>query len=151
MNATTNYAAKYTAAAMDAYIAYAETKDARDADIYLRRAHHYEVLAETAAQRDAVKVEAAQPVAVVAKKETTAAPKAPAKVEAKPRCKHWKLIARFFAIARENGLDTSKAAKPAMRHAMESAMKRCVDSRREVSANEWLMLGDLIKVGRLAW
>jgi hypothetical protein len=146
MNATTNYAAKYTAAAMDAYVKYAETKDARDADYLLRRAHHYEVLAETAresAQRDAVKVEAAQPVPV-------AKVEAP-KVEAQPAPCNVKVIRRFFAIARENGLDTSQAAKPAMRHAMETAMKRCVNSRSEVSADEWRMMGDLIKAGRLAW
>ncbi len=78
-----------------------------------------------------------------------------AKMEAaKPereRCAHWKLIKRFFAIAREAGLDTSKEAKPQMRHAMEAAMGRCVNSRSEVSAGEWQMLGDLIKRNRLAW
>ncbi len=140
MNATTNYAAKYTAAATDAYVKYAATKDARDADYLLRRAHHYEVLAETAresAQRDAVKVEAPKVEAVKAQ-------------PVKTQC-DVKVIRRFFAIARENGLDTSKAAKPAMRHAMEIAMKRCVNSRSEVSADEWRMMGDLIKAGRLAW
>jgi hypothetical protein len=151
MNAT-NYAAKYTAKAMDAYIAYAETKDARDSAMYAERARHYEVLAQSAkesAQRDAVKVgEAAQQVPVAV--EAPAAKVGEAQ-PAKTRCPHRKLIARFFAIAREHGMDTSKAAKPAMRHAMEAAMKRCVDSRSEVTANEWLMLGDLIKVGRLAW
>jgi uncharacterized membrane protein len=146
MNAA-HHATIYSQKAQECYIAYAETKDARDAAMYKDRARHYEVLAQNAkesAQRDAVQVEAAQPVAV----------EAPAKVEAQPaktRCPHRKLIARFFAIAREAGLDASKAAKPSMRHAMENAMKRCVDSRSEVTAAEWLMLGDLIKAGRLAW
>jgi hypothetical protein len=66
------------------------------------------------------------------------------------RCPHWKLIKRFFAIAREAGLDTSAAAKPRMRHALESAMGRYVDSRGEVTANEWMMLGDRVKAG-LSW
>lgn len=146
MNAA-HHAAKYTAQAMQCYIAYAETKDARDSAMYAERARHYEVLAQSAkesAQRDAAR-EAAQPVAVVAAK--VEAPKA----ETKPRCKHWKLIQRFFAIAREAGLDTSKDAKPAMRHAMRHAMKRCVDSRSEVTAAEWQTMGNLIKAGRLAW
>ncbi len=67
------------------------------------------------------------------------------------RCPHWKLIKRFFAIAREAGLDTSKDAKPKMRHAMESVMGRCVDSRSEVRAGEWEMMGDAIKNKRLSW
>ena len=139
----TNYAAKYTAAAMDAYIKYAETKDARDAAIYKERARHYEVLAET--ERERAQREAAQPVTVEAPTAEVAHP------VAKPRCPHYKLIKRFMAIARENGLDTSANAKPQMRHAMESAMKRCVNSRSEVTPQEWQMMGDLIKAGRLAW
>ncbi len=77
----------------------------------------------------------------------------PVKVEAaKPaRCPHYKLIRRFFAIAREAGLDTSQTAKPQMRHALETAMGRCVNSRSEVSAGEWQMLGNAIKSKRLAW
>jgi hypothetical protein len=71
--------------------------------------------------------------------------------EAKARCPHYRLIRRFFAIAREAGLDTSQTAKPQMRHALETAMGRCVNSRSEVSAGEWQMLGDLIKRKRLAW
>jgi hypothetical protein len=67
------------------------------------------------------------------------------------RCPHWKLIKRFFAIAREAGLDTSKDAKPKMRHAMESVMGRCVDSRSEVRPGEWEMMGDAIKSKRLSW
>jgi hypothetical protein len=66
------------------------------------------------------------------------------------RCPHYKAIRRFFAIAREAGLDTSAAAKPRMRHALESAMGRYVDSRGEVTANEWMMLGDRVKAG-LSW
>jgi hypothetical protein len=87
--------------------------------------------------------------AVAALQELQAAPVA-AKVS-KPRCPHWKLISRFFGIARDAGLDTSKAAKPKMRHAMETQMGRCVNSRSEVSAGEWELLGDLVKAGRLAW
>ncbi len=76
----------------------------------------------------------------------------PVEVQAKPeRCPHWKQIQRFFAIAREAGLDTSKAAKPKMRHAMEDVLRRCVDSRSEVSASEWMLLGDAIKSHRLTW
>jgi hypothetical protein len=143
MNAA-HHATIYSHKAQECYIAYAETKDARDAAMYKDRARHYEVLAQSAkesARRAAVKVEAVAPVAKVEA----------AKVEAKPRCEHRKLIARFFAIARENGLDTSAAAKPAMRHAMESAMKRCVNSRSEVTATEWQTMGDLIKSQKLAW
>jgi hypothetical protein len=146
MNAT-NYAAKYTQQAMNAYIAYAETKDARDAAMYKDRARHYEVLAQSAkesAQREAVQVEAAQqmPVAVEAPA---------AKVEAKPLPCSVKAIRRFFAIAKDCGMDTSKAAKPAMRHAIETALRRYINSRAEITMNEWLMLGDLVKIGRLAW
>ncbi len=88
-------------------------------------------------------------------KPASAAPEAskPEAVKAaKPaRCPHYKLIRRFFAIAREAGLDTSQSAKPQMRHALETAMGRCVNSRSEVSAGEWQMLGDAIKRRQLAW
>lgn len=146
MNAATDYAAKYTQKAMDAYIAYADTTDTRNAALYLDRARHYEVLAA------AEKEKAARPVAVQAPAAKVEAPKVSAvESPSKARCPHYKLIKRFMAIARENGLDTSTAAKPQMRHAMESAMKRCVNSRSEVRADEWQMMGDLIKAGRLAW
>ena len=144
MNAT-NYAAKYTAAAMDAYIAYAAETDVRNAALYMERARHYEVLA--AAEKERAQREAAQPVAVEAPQVKTVAPSA----SAKPRCPHYKLIARFFAIAREAGLDTGKEVKPQMRHAMETAMGRCVNSRSEVEAQEWQTMGNLIKAGRLSW
>ena len=136
MNAT-NYAAKYTAKAMDAYIAYAAETDVRNAALYMDRARHYEVLAAAEKEKAAPVV---QPVAV---------PKVEApKVEDVRRVK---AIKRFFAIARENGLDTSKAAKARMRHAIENALRRCFDSRSDITTEEWFYLGDLIKAGRLKW
>lgn len=142
------YATIYTQKATAAYIAYAQTKDARDSAMYKDRARHYEVLAAGAkesAAREVAQAEAAQPVTVEAPA---------AKVEAKPakvRCPHYKAIQRFFAIARDAGLDTSKAAKPAIRHAMESAMGRCVNSRSEVTGAEWATMGAQVKTGKLCW
>ncbi len=63
------------------------------------------------------------------------------------RCGHWKAIKRTFAIARENGLDTSKVGKARMRHTMEDVLGKCVDSRGEYSGSDWMRFGDAIKAG----
>jgi hypothetical protein len=63
------------------------------------------------------------------------------------RCGHWKAIKRAFAIARENGLDTSKVGKARMRHTMEDVLGKCVDSRGQYSGSDWMRFGDAIKAG----
>ncbi len=67
------------------------------------------------------------------------------------RCPHWKAIKRVYAIAKERGLDTSRAGKARMRHTMESTLGRCVNSRGEYSGADWQAFGDAVKSGRAAW
>ena len=139
MNAA-SYVTIYTQKATEAYIKYAATTDARDADYLLRQVHRYEVLAEGAresAQRDA---EAVQPVAVEAPK---------VQPVAKPRCPHYKAIKTFMAIARENGLDTS--AKDRCRGAVGVLLGRRIETRADLEEHEWQAMGAAIKAGKLCW
>lgn len=84
-----------------------------------------------------------------------AAPLVPAKVEAakvsRVRCPHYRAIRRAFAIAKDAGLDCSKAGKARARHAMENVIGQCVESRAEYSGSDWMKFGDAIKAGRAAW
>ena len=135
----TIYADKAASAAARAAI---ET-DARNKDFLLREARKYTNLSQ-GARESAAREAAAQPVAVEAPK-----------VEAKPvpvkDIQRVKAMRRFFAIAKDAGLDTSKGAKPRMRHAIENLLRRCFDSRAEITTEEWIYLGDLINSGRLNW
>ncbi len=81
----------------------------------------------------------------------TPAIEAPATKPAKVRCPHYKAIRRAFAIARDAGLDCSKAGKARARHAMEDVIGQCVNSRAEYSGSDWMRFGDAIKAGRSAW
>ncbi len=74
-----------------------------------------------------------------------------APVAAKPRCAHWKAIKRVYAIAREKGLDTSKAGKARMRNAMENTLGRCVNSRGEYTGADWMKFGDWVKSDAARW
>jgi hypothetical protein len=133
----TNHAAKYTAAAVDAYVKYAATRDEKSAAYLLGRAAHYEVLA-AAAKGQAIE---AAPVAVAA--EAVAA-----KVE-KPRCPHYKAIQQFMAIAREAGLNTS--AKDRCRGAVGALLGRRIESRADLTGAEWAAMGAAVKAGKLVW
>ncbi len=84
-----------------------------------------------------------------------AAPVAPAKVEAakvsRVRCPHYRAIRRAFAIAKDAGLDCSKAGKARARHAMEDVIGQCVNSRSEYSGSDWMRFGDAVKSGAARW
>ena len=81
-----------------------------------------------------------------------AAPVAPVAVKAaQVRCNHYKAIRRCYAIARDAGLDISKAGKAKMRHCFETVTGQCVESRSEYSGAAWLAFGDAIKAGVARW
>ncbi len=67
------------------------------------------------------------------------------------RCPHYRAIRRAFAIAKDAGLDVSKAGKARARHAMENVIGECVNSRSEYSGSDWMRFGDAIKAGRATW
>ncbi len=81
-----------------------------------------------------------------------AAPVAPVAVKAsRVRCPHYRAIRRAFAIAKDAGLDVSKAGKARARHAMENVIGECVNSRAEYSGSDWMRFGDKIKSGGARW
>lgn len=81
-----------------------------------------------------------------------AAPVAPVEVKApRVRCPHYKAIRRAFAIAKDAGLDVSKAGKAKARHAMEDVIGQCVESRAEYTGADWMRFGDKIKSGAARW
>ena len=128
----------FTARAIDFYVKSATCTSEEAAAYYKSQAEKYERFAAGALEAAPVVVEAP-------------AVEAPTAKPVKARCKHFKAIQTFFAIARDAGLDTSAAAKPKMRHAMETFMGRCVDSRAEVTGAEWAAMGAAIKSGKLFW
>ena len=67
----------------------------------------------------------------------------------KPRCSWVAAIRRCFGIAKGAGLDTK--ADEAMRAAIGAMLGRVVASRSELTAHEWLSVGDGIRRGELAW
>jgi hypothetical protein len=67
------------------------------------------------------------------------------------RCAHYKAIRRAFAIAKDAGLDVSKAGKARARHAMEDVIGQCVNSRSEYSGSDWMRFGDAVKSGAARW
>ena len=87
--------------------------------------------------------------------EELAADVVPVKVEAvkapRVRCPHYRAIRRAFAIAKDVGLDCSKAGKARARHAMENVIGQCVNSRSEYSGIDWMRFGDAIKTGAARW
>lgn len=77
---------------------------------------------------------------------------APVAVKApRVRCPHYKAIRRCYAIAKERGLDCSKAGKARARHAMEDVIGQCVESRAEYTGADWMRFGDAIKAGAVRW
>jgi len=80
---------------------------------------------------------------------------APVAVEAvkvpRAKCPHYRAIRRAFAIAKDAGLDVSKAGKARARHAMENVIGECVNSRAEYSGSDWMRFGDAIKAGAARW
>jgi len=77
-------------------------------------------------------------------------PVAPVKAP-RVRCPHYRAIRRAFAIAKDAGLDVSKAGKARARHAMENVIGECVNSRAEYSGSDWMRFGDAIKAGAARW
>jgi hypothetical protein len=77
------------------------------------------------------------------------------KVEAKPakvRCPHYATIKAFFAAAKENGLDTvTEAGKDRCRGALGLYIGKRINSRAELSANDWENGITAVKAGILFW
>lgn len=67
----------------------------------------------------------------------------------KARCVFWKHIKKFFAIAREHGLDTN--AKEACRAAIGMFLGRRILSREDLTGPEWELCANGIKGNRLFW
>ncbi len=68
---------------------------------------------------------------------------------AQPRCLWAAAIRRAFGIAKGAGLDTR--ADAAMRAAIGAMLGRAVATRCELTAGDWLAVGDGIRRGELAW
>jgi hypothetical protein len=68
---------------------------------------------------------------------------------AQPRCLWAAAIRRAFGIAKGAGLDTR--ADAAMRAAIGAMLGRAVATRSELTAGDWLAVGDGIRRGELAW
>ncbi len=66
-----------------------------------------------------------------------------------PRCLWAAAIRRAFGIAKGAGLDTR--ADEAMRAAIGALLGRAVATRSELTAGDWLAVGDGIRRGELAW
>ena len=75
---------------------------------------------------------------------------APKTAKTKSACVWASEIRRFFAIARERGLDT-KNSDAAMRRAFENFFFRPVASREELDGRDWAQAADAVKDNRLAW
>jgi len=67
------------------------------------------------------------------------------------RCPHYATIREFFGVAREAGLDTSKAAQDRCRGAVGMLLGRPVASRGELSGAEWGFCTNAVRMGRLFW
>ena len=93
-----------------------------------------------------------QAMEVLAELAADVAPVAPVAVKAaQVRCNHYKAIRRCYAIARDAGLDISKAGKARMRHCFETVTGQCVESRSEYSGAAWMRFGDAVKSGAARW
>ena len=133
-----SYITIYAEKAADARARHAIETDARNAAIYADRARHYEVLAQSAresaacdAQRDAAQVEAAQPVPVKVQAPVAKVEAAPAKV----RCPHYKLIRKFYVVAKKAGLNCDN--KKGMRAAFSAMLGRAIITRADMKAADW--------------
>ncbi len=117
----------FTAKAVECYIRYAMTTDDYHARQYKAQAEQLEQLAAQA--------QAGQPVA-------TAQP-------VKPRCPHYAEIKRFYATAREKGLDLK--AKERRRAAVGMFLGHRVESRADLAGRDWMLATAGVKSGRLFW
>jgi len=70
-------------------------------------------------------------------------------VPAKGPCCHVRVIRRFYAIAQKAGLDVKNSER--MKGAFSMALGRRVDSRKQLTADNWAYLGDLAESGRLVF
>ncbi len=68
---------------------------------------------------------------------------------ARPRCPFHRCIRRAFAIAKEAGLDTRN--DEGFRRAVGDYFGRAIESREQLTARDWLAVGDAVKARRLAW
>lgn len=99
------------------------------------------------AERAGLCFEYSKPATAQAKLQAEAPQKAaPAR---RPRCLHYKTIRIAFAIAKDKGLDTR--ADEAMRAAFSRVLGRKIDSRDEMSGNDWCQVGRAMKFHGLGW
>lgn len=76
----------------------------------------------------------------------------PAKAAKVARCPHYATIKTFFAAAREYGLDTiSEAGKDRCRGALGVYLGKRINSRAELTANDWENGITGVKSGVLFW
>jgi sugar phosphate isomerase/epimerase len=73
----------------------------------------------------------------------------PKVAKTKTPCAWAKEIRRFFAIAKERGLDTKN--DESMRRAFENFFFRPVASREELDGRDWAQAADAVKSNQLAW
>jgi hypothetical protein len=72
----------------------------------------------------------------------------PKAAKTKTPCAWAKEIRRFFAIAREHGLDRNEDRS---RGALSLFLGRRIESRAELNGREWSICADAIRDGRLFW
>ncbi len=65
------------------------------------------------------------------------------------RCAWYRAIRRAYGCAVGAGLDTK--ADVAMRAAIGALLGRAVATRSDLTAGEWLSVGDAVKLGALSW
>jgi hypothetical protein len=109
------------------------------------------VAMDAPAKVEAAKVEAAKVEAAKVEAAKVEAAKVEAAKASRVKCPHYRAIRRAFAIAKDRGLDTTKAGKARARHAMEDVVGQCVESRAEYNGADWMKFGDKIKAGAVRW
>lgn len=67
----------------------------------------------------------------------------------KKRCGHYQAIREFFAVAREKGLDTK--AQERARGAIGVVIGRRIESRADMTADEWIEATYALRLGFLTW
>lgn len=67
----------------------------------------------------------------------------------KTRCAHYPLIRKFYAVAREAGLDTKADGK--IRQAFSAYFGFTVWSRADMEATHWELAAAGVRCGELAW
>ena len=69
----------------------------------------------------------------------------------KGRCLHYAAIKEFFNVARELGFDTSKEAKDRVRGAIGMLLGRRIESRSELTGQEWAFCTNALRMNKLFW